>query len=129
GEGLTGGNPGMKGSPAPMQQPQQNADAKINQLRERAQANPDDIDNLADIAGEMIKIQAFDDAFPIVARASGIDPFHVQTRIWRAVLDAVDGQPLPALDELEHLASTYDGAYKARLYAGLVAMETKQERR
>jgi hypothetical protein len=126
GQGMTGKDPMAEAGQqrGPMQPA--NNDEQIKHLRERAQNNPDDIENLSDVAGELIKIQAFEDAYPIVQRASGMDPFHVQTRIWRAVMEAVDGKPLPAVDELEHLGDSYDGAYKARLYAGLIAMETNQ---
>jgi hypothetical protein len=129
GMGPTGKDPAAEaGQQRPPMQQADNTE-RLKELRARVQANPDDIETLSDVAGEMIKVQAFDDAFPIVERASGLDPFHVQTRIWRAVLEAVDGKPLPAVDELEHLGDTYDGAYKARLYAGLIAMETNQEPR
>lgn len=102
---------------------------EIAALVDRAQKNPDDIDVLADVSGQLVKLQAFNEAYPIVMRASGLDPFHVQTRIWRAVLEAVDGQALTALTELEHLASSYPGAYKARLYAGLIALDAEQQQR
>jgi tetratricopeptide (TPR) repeat protein len=129
GMGPTGKDPAAEaGVRGPMQQPPDNT-AAVNAIRARVQANPDDIEVLSDAAGELIKLQQFQDAFPIVERASGIDPFHVQTRIWRAVLEAVDGKPLPAVDELEHLGDTYDNAYKARLYAGMIALETNQEPR
>jgi hypothetical protein len=128
GMGATGKDPAAEAGRPPMQQPVDNS-ARVKEIRARVQASPDDIEVLADAAGELIKLQQFEDAFPIVERASGMDPFHVQTRIWRAVLEAVDGKPLPAVDELEHLGDTYDNAYKARLYAGMIALETNQEPR
>ncbi|MBK7860225.1 MAG: hypothetical protein IPJ65_16745 [Archangiaceae bacterium] len=128
GAGMTGANPGMQGGRPPMQKgpdPQ----VEVDRLRKLAEAHSEDIEVLADVSGQLIKLQAFNDAWPIVTRASGIDPYHVQTRIWRAVLDAVDGQALVAIDELEHLGDTYDGAYKARLYAGLISLEAEQPQR
>ena len=120
------------GAPTDARPPMQNRPdpkVEIEKLRKQAEARPDDIEVLADVAGQLIKLQAFGEAYPIVTRASGIDPYHVQTRIWRAVLDAVDGQGLQAVDELEHLGDTYEGAYKARLYAGLISLEADQPQR
>jgi hypothetical protein len=128
GAGMTGGNPAMQGGRAPMQTAQ-DPQKEIDRLRKVAEGHPEDIEVLADVGAQMIKLQAFNDAFPIVTRASGIDPYHVPNRINRAVLDAVDGQALPAIEELEHLGETYQGAYKARLYAGLISLETEQPER
>lgn len=129
GAGMTGANPGMEGPRPPMAPMGPDPKVEVERLRKLAEAHPDDIEVLADVSGQLIKLQAFDDAFPIVTRASGIDPYHVQTRIWRAVLSAVDGQAIPAIEELEHLGDSYQGAYKARLYAGLISLETEQPER
>jgi len=130
GAGMTGTNPaevaGTQG--APMQN-RPDPQKEIDRLRKQAEESPDDIEVLAKTAGELIKLQAFNEAFPIVTRASGIDPYHVQTRIWRAVLDAVDGQAMSAVADLEHLGDSYEGAYKARLYAGLISLELEQPER
>ncbi len=124
---MTGANPNAAAG-APMQQ-RPDPQAEIDKLRRRAEASPDDIEALSQVAGELIKLQAFNDAFPIVTRASGIDPYHVQTRVWRAVMDAVDGRAEGAVTDLEHLGDSYEGAYKARLYAGLISLELEQPER
>ena len=128
GAGMTGTNPADMGGRPPMQA-QADPRAEIEKLRKQAEASPEDVDVLADVGGQLIKLQAFNEAFPIVTRASGLDPYHVQTRIWRAVLDAVDGQAMSAIDDLEALGDKYEGAYKARLYAGLISLETDQPQR
>jgi hypothetical protein len=65
----------------------------------------------------------FDDAFPLIQRGTILDPYNVRIRICRAVLEAVDGKTMPALLDLEHLGATYDDAYDAHLYAGMLAMD------
>lgn len=129
GQGMTGTNPAEMGGRPPMQAQGPDPKVEIERLRKLAEASPEDVDVLADVGGQLIKLQAFNEAFPIVTRASGLDPYHVQTRIWRAVLDAVDGQAITAIDDLEALGDRYEGAYKARLYAGLISLETDQPQR
>jgi hypothetical protein len=99
---------------------------EVERLKKQADAHPEDTDVLAQVGGELIKLRAYEEAYPIITKASGLDPFHLQTRVYRAVMKAVDGAPLPALDELEHLGENYEGTYKARLYAGLIALELQQ---
>ncbi len=125
GQGMTG----MVPPGGAQQQEEPPVDPKIRSLMARAQANPDDVDVLADAASELVKRQMFDDAAPIVQRATIIDPYNVRIRICRAVLDAVEGESKPALDELVHLGATYDDAYDAHLYAGMLAMELKDLKR
>ncbi|MBL8950212.1 MAG: hypothetical protein JNK82_05510 [Myxococcaceae bacterium] len=128
GREMTGTSPGAQGPQAPMQA-RPDPKAEVNRLRRQAEESPEDVEVLAQVAGELVKLQAFNEAFPIVTRASGIDPYHVQTRIWRSVLEAVDGQALLAVQDLEHLGDSYPGAYKARLYAGLISLELEQPER
>jgi hypothetical protein len=123
GQGMTGVVP--PGGLPPQQQEEPPVDPKLRSLMARAQANPDDVDVLADAASELVKRQMFEDAAPLIQRGTTIDPYHVRIRICRAVLDAVEGESKPALDELVHLGATYDDAYDAHLYAGMLAMELK----
>ena len=128
GQSITGIVP-PGGMPAQQQQPEEpQIEPKLRSLIARAQANPDDIDVLADAASELVKRQMFDDAAPMIERGTLIDPYHVRMRICRAVLEAVEGESKPALDELIHLGATYDDAYDAHLYAGMLAMELKDLR-
>ncbi len=99
--------------------------AKVQQAITAAQNNPNDIDALANAAWALIRNQRFEDAAPIISRASFLDPYHVQTRIQRAVLDAVQGNDTVALTELEHLTQTYADTGEAHLYAGTLSMGLK----
>lgn len=104
-------------------------DPRLAAALTRAEREPDDIEALSAAATELIRRQLFEDAEPLVARATMLDPYHVKTRVWRNVLAAVRGPPAPALAELERLADTYEGAYFARLYAGAIAAQIGQPER
>ncbi len=121
GQSITGATPpgGMGGQEQPEEDP------ALRRMMAQVQAQPNDVDVLADAAAELIRRQMFDDAAPLVSRATAIDPYHVRTRINRAVLDAVDGKTIIAQAELVHLGATYDDAYEAHLYAGMLAMDQK----
>lgn len=128
GQGMTGAVPG-EGSRGPMQEPQQQEDLELKAAMARANQSPDDIDALSNAAKELIARQMFDDAAPLVRRATSIDPYHVPTRTHRAVLRAVEGQTSPALDELQHIADTFEDAYDARLFAGMLALQANDRER
>ncbi len=122
GQTMTGRVPpgGMQGG---QQQPEE--DPALKRMMAQVQAQPDDVDVLADAAAELIRRQMFDDAAPLVQRATAIDPYHLKNRINRAVLEAVDGKTMQAMTELQHLGATYDDAYDAHLFAGMLAMDVK----
>ena len=115
------------GGGAPMQQPQ--ADPKLEALANRVKGNPDDVDAVADLAIHLIRRQAFQEAQPLVARATFLDPFHPKGRVGRAVVRALDGDLRGAITDLEALASRYPEAYDARMFAGMLAMEDNDQRR
>jgi tetratricopeptide (TPR) repeat protein len=123
GKGPMMGN-GQVVTPQPSNPNEPPEDPRLAAALARAEREPDDVEVLANAANELIKRQMFDDAAPLVARATLIDPYHVKTRIYRTVLSALSGPPMTALAELEHLADTYEGAYQARLYAGALAAQT-----
>jgi hypothetical protein len=124
------GGPGPAGMMGGAQQPAPPmADPKLEALAARVQANPDDVDAVADLGLRLISEQGFADAKPLMARAALLDPFHVKGRVGRAVLRAVDGDVPGAQAELERLASNYPEAYDGHLYAGLLALETNDPRR
>lgn len=126
GQEMTGIDPAA-GQRAPMMP---NPDEqKLNALIARVERSPDDLEVLSEASTELVRRQRFEDAAPLIRRASAIDPFHVQTRINRAVLDALQGEPNEALAELEHVASTYDEAWEARLYAGALALQNNDPTR
>ncbi|MBI3182057.1 MAG: hypothetical protein HYZ28_07915 [Myxococcales bacterium] len=85
--------------------------------------DPEDRDALVGAAHELIRTDQFDRAGPFVERALAMDPYHVETRIHRAVLMAAQGKMAAALAQLEHLADTYPGAYEARLFASGIAAQ------
>lgn len=117
--------PGGGGSP--MQQPQK--DPKLEALAQRVQGNPDDVDAVADLAIHLIRRQAFEEARPLVARATLLDPFHPKGRVGRAVVRALEGDMQGSITDLEALASRYPEAYDARMFAGMLAMEDNDQRR
>lgn len=129
-ENMGGMQGGMGPGPAargPMQQPQ--TDPKLEALAARVQARPDDIDAVADLSMHLIRRQAFDEARPLVDRATLLDPFHPKGRVGRAVLRALAGDMKGSMTDLEQLAGRYPEAYDARMFAGMLAMEDNDQRR
>ncbi len=115
------------GGGGPMQQPR--ADPKLEALANRVQSNPGDVDAVADLAVHLIRRQAFEEARPLVDRATLLDPFHPKGRVGRAVVRALEGDLPGAIVDLEALASRYPEAYDARMFAGMLAMEDNDQRR
>jgi hypothetical protein len=105
---VTGMEPGAAG-PAGPQEPA--VDTKMEQLLQAVQRSPDDIDALSEAALYLISKQGF------------ADPFHVKTRVGRAILLAVDGDVPGGTNELERLATLYPDGYPGALYAGMLSME------
>lgn len=108
-------------------QPQE--DPKLKAFFDVVQKQPDDVDALADLSLYLLRRQGFEEAKPFVLRATGIDPFHVRTRVARTVLSAVEGSVASSQDELERLGTHYAEAYDANLFAGLIAMDQNDQRR
>ncbi|MDP3152423.1 MAG: hypothetical protein Q8N23_07115 [Archangium sp.] len=115
------------GGGGPMQQPR--ADPKLEALANRVQSAPGDVDAVADLAVHLIRRQAFEEARPLVDRATLLDPFHPKGRVGRAVVRALEGDLPGAIVDLEALASRYPEAYDARMFAGMLAMEDNDQRR
>jgi tetratricopeptide (TPR) repeat protein len=125
--GPMGGGQVVKPGEAPQEPPM---DPKLQAALSFAEREPDNVEALAGAASELMKRQMFEDAQPLVMRATLIDPYHVRIRIFRTVLDkALNGPPMVAMAELEHLADTYEDAWPARLYAGALAAQTGQPAR
>lgn len=121
---VTGGAPDMPSAPGKPAE-----DPKLKGLFEAVQKQPDDVEALADLSLHLLRRQGFDDAKPFILRATGLDPFHVRTRVARAVLGAVEGGVAAAQTELERLGHQYGEAYDANLFAGLIAMDQNDQRR
>jgi hypothetical protein len=126
GREMTGMKPPGAGGEAAA--PGQDPDAMaVRALFDRLNANPDDLDLLAEASSELLRRQMWDDAEPLVRRATLLDPYAVKSRVHRAVIAAVSDPKAPQpLVELQHLADTYDGAYEARLFAGLLLLQNEQ---
>ena len=112
-----------------MQPQQPRADPKLEALAARVQSNPGDVDAVADLAVHLFRRQAFDEARPLVDRATFLDPFHPRGRVGRAVVRALEGDLPGSINDLEALASRYPEAYDARMFAGMLAMEDNDQRR
>ncbi|MFZ5469184.1 MAG: tetratricopeptide repeat protein [Myxococcota bacterium] len=111
----------------PSEAPQE--DLRFQGALERLNSAPDDLGTLAEVSHELIRRQQFDEAQRLNERAAGLDPFHLETRIHRAVLRAVQGEGGRAMAELEHLAVTYPDAHEALLFAGALAMQLGDKER
>jgi hypothetical protein len=116
------------GGGGPMQQ-QPKADPKLEAMANRVQSNPSDVDAVADLAIYLIRRQAFEEARPLVDRATFLDPFHPKGRVGRAVVRALEGDLRGSITDLEALASRYPEAYDARMFAGMLSMEDNDQRR
>lgn len=112
---------GQQMPPQEPQEPQQ--DMRLESLLAAVQKSPDDIDALAEAGLYLISKQGFQEARPFIQRASMLDPFHVKTRVCRAIMLAVDGDVTGSLGELERLAALYPDAYAGNLYAGMLSMD------
>jgi tetratricopeptide (TPR) repeat protein len=95
----------------------------FEQALARAKADPRDVEAAAFASHELIRQQAFEDADRLTRQALAVDPFHLESRIHRAVLRATHGEFRPALDELGHLAQTYPDAWEALLFRGALALQ------
>lgn len=115
----TGLPPGA--GPAGPEAPQE--DAKLEDLLNAVQRTPDDVDALAEAALYLISKQGFGESRPFIQRATMLDPFHVKTRVGRAIMQAVDGDVGGSMTELERLAALYPDAYAGLLYAGMLALD------
>jgi tetratricopeptide (TPR) repeat protein len=128
GQTLTGGAPNMVGGAGAQQAPSEE-DQQLGAAMARLRAMPDDVDTLAYVSHELIRREDFAQADQMAGRALGVDPYHVETRIHRAVLRAVRGEGPRAMEELDHLAETFPEAYEALLYGGALAMQLGQPQR
>ena len=125
--GMTGRGPGgdMEGGPDEAAMPPEgNA---LKQAMTRLNDNPDDLQALGEAAHLLIVSDDYEHAAMLTDRAMGIDPFHVETRVHRAVLRATKGDSAGALTELLHLADTFPDSGEALLFAGAVALQLKDK--
>lgn len=95
---------------------------------ERAQQNPQDTEAAAYAGHVLIRENRFDEAQKLTTQALAADPFHLESRIHRAVLRATEGKLREAVDDLGHLAKTYPDSYEALLFRGAIAMQIGETR-
>ena len=103
-------------------------DPVLNEAMANYQAHPDSVEAMSRLSHELINRQQFQEAARLTERSLGLDPFHLESRIHRAVLVAVEGDREKGQKALEHLANAYPDAHEARLYLGLLALQEGQER-
>jgi cytochrome c-type biogenesis protein CcmH/NrfG len=120
----TGARPPMAAAPPA----QQDEDAQLREALARLAEHPEDLELAARLGHELIRRQRFDEAQRITEQSLGVDPFHIEHRIHRAVLRSAQGQSSQALEELQHLAVTYPHAEEALLFMGGLRMETGDRR-
>jgi tetratricopeptide (TPR) repeat protein len=94
----------------------------------RLQQHPNDPDAVVAAVHQLINEQDWPQASQLTERAAGMDPFHLENRIHRAFLKAVQGNSPQALSDLEHLFETYPDAYEALLFHGAVALQAGDRR-
>ncbi|MGA9525293.1 MAG: tetratricopeptide repeat protein [Myxococcaceae bacterium] len=121
---ITGMRPPSQGQAAPMAQPQPKEDPVFKSALERAEKNPGDTDASSFAVHELIRLQEFDKANKLTRQALASDPFHLETRIHRAVLRATEGQFDTSIEELGNLAKLYPDSHEALLFRGALAMQT-----
>jgi tetratricopeptide (TPR) repeat protein len=103
-------------------------EAALSSLAARLQANPTDLDLIAELTNFLMMRESFEEAQKLAARMAELDPYFVKGRVERAALSAISGDPQSAVDELERLAATFPEAYGAHLYVTMIAMESAPDR-
>jgi len=122
GMGATGKTPPTAGAPETRDDP------VLNEAMANYQAHPDSVEAMTRLSHELINRQEFQEAARLTERSLGLDPFHLESRIHRAVLAAIEGDREKGQKTLEHLANAYPDAHEARLYHGLLALQAGDER-
>jgi len=111
----------------PMQAQPQGGD-DLEQAMEHLRQHPDDADTAAQVFHELLGRREWVQAAEVTARALGADPFHVENRIHRALIQAQQGNRTGEA-ELQHLADTYPGAEEALLILASVQAQAGDKAR
>ena len=122
GANATGKTPPMASPGEPQEDP------ALKEAMANYQAHPDSVDAIAALCHELINRQEFQEATRLTERGLGLDPFHIESRIHRAVLAAIEGNREKGEKVLTHLADAFPDAYEGRLYLGLLALQSGQQR-
>ena len=118
----TGKTPPMKSAG------EQQEDPVLKEAMANYQSHPDSVEAISRLSHELINRQDFEEASRLTEHALGLDPFHVESRIHRAVLAAIHGDRERGEKALEHLANAYPNAYEGRLYLGFLALQSNEHR-
>jgi tetratricopeptide (TPR) repeat protein len=111
--------PGMQASPQ-QQQPEGGDD--LAEAWERLKADSTDLETASLLSHELIRRQQFEQAALVTERGLAVDPFHVELRVHRGVLQATRGDLEGAEKELARLVDTYPDAQEALLFLGALSM-------
>jgi len=122
GAGATGKTPPMASAGEPQEDP------GLKEAMANYQAHPDSVEAIAALCHELINRQEFQEATRLTERGLGLDPFHIENRIHRAILAAIEGNREKGEKVLAHLADAYPDAYEGRLYLGLLALQSGEQR-
>jgi tetratricopeptide (TPR) repeat protein len=99
-------------------------DAEFAAAQDRLRANPNDLEAAALVGHEMIRRRQLDEAERITNKSLAVDPFHVESRVHREVLQAIRGDVATAQQSLLELADTYPGAQEALLFLGFISLQS-----
>ena len=110
--------PGMQAS----QQQQPAGGDELAEAWERLKANPNDLETASLLSHELIRRQQFEQAALVTERGLAVDPFNVELRVHRGVLQATRGDMEGAEKELARLVDTYPDAQEALLFLGALSM-------
>jgi tetratricopeptide (TPR) repeat protein len=109
----------------------QSSDQEDPDLREivaQLQAHPDNVDLVARLSHQLINRREWEEANRLTERGLGLNPFHVESRIHRAVLSAARDEKA-AIAALEHLTRDYPDAYEGLLFLGGLALQKEDPRK
>jgi tetratricopeptide (TPR) repeat protein len=110
--------PGMQAQ----QQPPPAGGDELAEAWERLKANPSDLETASLLSHELIRRQQFEQAALVTERGLAVDPFNVELRVHRGVLQATRGDMEGAEKELARLVDTYPDAQEALLFLGALSM-------
>lgn len=124
-DSITGKDPSEAAGTRGMAQdgPATDEEQMIRAAIDEVKKNPENVEAAAEVGHALIWRQRWDDAASLTERALATDPFHIETRIHRAALEASRGNPEGAIQKLQHLADTFPDAYEALLFIGMISMQ------
>lgn len=104
-------------------------DPTLKDALAQLQAHPDNVEVISHVGHLLINREDWEEAGRLTERALGLNPFHIESRIHRAVLMATRGDKPGAIAALEHLTRDYPDAYEGLLFLGALALQDKDPHR